>query len=115
MHTLSLLIYQLFLPLYTLGIHLVSPWNRKAKLWLKGRKRLFDELEAAATAWRGNVIWMHCASLGEFEQGRPLLERMRSEYPASVIVITFFSASGYEVAKNFKGADHVCYLPMDGR
>ena len=60
------------------------------------------------------VIWMHCASLGEFEQGRPLLEALRSQYPTYRILLTFFSPSGYEVQKNYKGADWVCYMPLDG-
>lgn len=61
----------------------------------------------------GKTIWMHCASLGEFEQGRPVLERLREKYPGYRALVTFFSPSGYEIRKNYKGADLVCYLPMD--
>ena len=61
----------------------------------------------------GRRIWMHCASLGEFEQGRPVLEALRERFPDAVIIVTFFSSSGYEVRKNYKGADHVFYLPTD--
>ena len=59
------------------------------------------------------MVWMHCASLGEFEQGRPLLEEIKLNYPACKIVISFFSPSGYEIIKHFKGADHIFYLPED--
>ena len=79
-------------------------------LWIKGRK-IFPLLGSSDN--NKETIWMHCASLGEFEQGRPLIEKIRSEYPGYKIVITFFSPSGYEIEKNYKGADHVFYLPAD--
>lgn len=92
-----------------MGIRLASLADPKAALWLRGR-RTFPE-------WKENgpAIWMHCASLGEFEQGRPLLEAIRKEYPAYRIIITFFSPSGYEIRKNYPGADAVFYLPMDSK
>lgn len=62
---------------------------------------------------QGQRVWMHCASLGEFEQGRPLLEELKKRYPSTFIVLSFFSPSGYEVMKDYPGADHICYLPMD--
>ena len=93
-----------------MGIRLASIWNEKASLWIKGRKK-FPVIENTDT--KKETIWMHCASLGEFEQGRPLIERIRKEYPLHRIVITFFSPSGYEIEKNFKGADHIFYLPSD--
>jgi len=93
-----------------LGIRLASIWNEKASLWIKGRKK-FPVIENTDT--KKETIWMHCASLGEFEQGRPLIEKVRKEYPLYKIVITFFSPSGYEIEKNFKGADHIFYLPSD--
>ncbi|MEO5782128.1 MAG: glycosyltransferase N-terminal domain-containing protein [Ginsengibacter sp.] len=96
--------------IYPLGIRFASIWNGKAMLWIKGRKK-FPAL--GATDSTKETIWMHCASLGEFEQGRPLIEKIRSEYPGNRIVITFFSPSGYEIEKNFKGADHIFYLPAD--
>ncbi|WP_162946602.1 3-deoxy-D-manno-octulosonic acid transferase [Chitinophaga barathri] len=86
--------------------------NKKAQLWLNGRKDPWPALEAA---FKGNerVLWVHAASLGEFEQGRPVLEAIRKEYPGLRILLTFFSPSGYEVRKDYPGADYVCYLPLD--
>ena len=106
---MNLLLYNIFLKLYPLGIRIAAIWNDKAKLWIKGRKKF----PYTGTEERSETIWMHCASLGEFEQGRPLIEKIRTEYPAYRIVITFFSPSGYEIQKNFTGADHVFYLPGD--
>jgi len=102
--------YNIFLGLYLAGVKLLSIWNPKARLWLSGRKKfpVIDDLQAGKP-----VTWMHCASLGEFEQGRPVLELIRIQYPNTVIVLTFFSPSGYEAQKNYKGADHIFYLPMD--
>ena len=62
----------------------------------------------------GTRIWVHCASLGEFEQGRPLIERIKREFPHHSIIVTFFSSSGFEVQKDYQKADYVCYLPFDG-
>ncbi|MGI8580726.1 MAG: 3-deoxy-D-manno-octulosonic acid transferase [Chitinophagaceae bacterium] len=107
---MSLLFYTIFLKLYLLGIRIASLWNDKAKQWLNGRKK-FPFIKNAEGA--NDTIWMHCASLGEFEQGRPLIEKIRTAYPLYKIVITFFSPSGYEIEKNFKGADHIFYLPAD--
>jgi len=84
-------------------------------LWLEGRKSVFSVLKEKIPADGKQVIWMHCASLGEFEQGRPLLEKIRAEYKNSFLLLTFFSPSGFEVQKKYKGADLVAYLPMDGR
>jgi 3-deoxy-D-manno-octulosonic-acid transferase len=78
-----------------------------------GRKDLFGPLEEAMNAGPGPVVWMHCASLGEFEQGRPLIDAIRRDHPGYRILLTFFSPSGYEVRKRYPGADHVCYLPLD--
>ncbi|WP_346318984.1 glycosyltransferase N-terminal domain-containing protein [Chitinophaga sp. YIM B06452] len=86
--------------------------NKKAQLWLNGRKDPWPALEAALKGAE-RVLWVHAASLGEFEQGRPVLEALRKEYPGLRILLTFFSPSGYEVRKNYPGADHVCYLPLD--
>ena len=106
----NLLLYDLFLKLYPLGIRIAAIWNHKAKLWIKGRKKF-----PSVNAGKNETVWMHCASLGEFEQGRPLIEEIRRDYPGSMIVITFFSPSGYEIQKNYKGADHIFYLPADSR
>jgi 3-deoxy-D-manno-octulosonic-acid transferase len=98
------------LQLYPAGIRFASLWNNKAKLWISGRKK-FPIINS--TDNKKQTIWMHCASLGEFEQGRPLIENIRHEYPECNIVITFFSPSGYEIQKHFKGADYIFYLPAD--
>lgn len=119
---MSIISYHVFLWLYKIGLGLISPWNRKAKLWLQGRRGLFDRIEEemgggarlAARAAGGPVIWVHCSSLGEFEQGRPVMERLREQSPGCRIVLTFFSPSGYTAKKDHSGADHVFYLPLDG-
>lgn len=90
-----------------------SVFNEKARKWLLGRKDIFEKLEQAIPPGK-QVIWMHCASLGEFEQGRPLLEELKKSYPAYSILLTFFSPSGYEAQKDYTGADWVFYLPADG-
>lgn len=104
--------------LYTLGvlsykalIWLVSPFNAKAKKWIKGRRASFDIINSVN--WKDKVVWFHCASLGEFEQGRPLLERIKKTTPERQILVTFFSPSGYEIRKNYELADCICYLPVD--
>ncbi|MDB5191178.1 MAG: Three-deoxy-D-manno-octulosonic-acid transferase protein [Segetibacter sp.] len=110
---MSKLLYNIFLSLYLLAIRIVAPFNGKAKLWLNGRKNVFQQLGN----WVGEsdkIIWVHCSSLGEFEQGRPLIEKLKEEYPAYQILLTFFSPSGYEVRKNYE-VDYVFYLPMDGK
>jgi 3-deoxy-D-manno-octulosonic-acid transferase len=109
-----LIIYDLFLKCYALGIRLVSLWSVKAQLWLKGRQNIFALLQDKLPKDNRPLVWMHCASLGEFEQGRPLLEKIKQTYPDTKILLTFFSPSGYEVRKHYEGADLVAYLPMDG-
>jgi 3-deoxy-D-manno-octulosonic-acid transferase len=114
---LGYLLYSLFLKLYPLGIRIASLWNEKAGQWIHGRKNLFDriknEMAGGSSSPPSKVIWMHCASLGEFEQGRPVIERIRAENPGHLIILTFFSPSGFNIVKNFKGADHIFYLPPD--
>lgn len=112
-NNLAVFLYNIFLWVFKAGIHIASLFNAKAAKWVKGRKGLFNQLSGAIPA-DAKVIWMHCASLGEFEQGRPLLEKMKEEYPEYRFLLTFFSPSGYEVQKNYKGADWVFYLPADG-
>ncbi len=99
--------------LFRLGTHIASLFNPKAKKWVRGRKKIFENLEQAIPP-DSSIIWVHCASLGEFEQGRPVIEKLRAEYPLYKILLTFFSPSGYEVQKNYKGADWIFYLPLDG-
>lgn len=84
----------------------------KAKLWCEGRRDIFSRLESAISK-DDRIIWFHVASLGEFEQGRPLMERVRAEHPECKILLTFFSPSGYEIRKNYDGADYIFYLPLD--
>lgn len=103
-------LYNLGLSLYHTGIKLAALWNPKARLWVKGRKDLAGQLENLP---EGKKVWFHCASLGEFEQGRPVIEAFREKFPEYKIVLTFFSPSGYEQRKNYPGADFVSYLPLD--
>ena len=110
---LSKFLYNLFLALYSVGIRVASTWNPKAKKWLNGRRNIFATINDQRFTNSDQPIWMHCASLGEFEQGRPLLEQLKAGNPEQKIVLTFFSPSGYEVMKDYTGADHVFYLPMD--
>lgn len=110
---LSKSLYNLFLFLYSCGIRVVAIANPKARKWILGRRNIFAEINSKLKTQNSKPIWMHCASLGEFEQGRPLLEALKSENPEVKIVLTFFSPSGYEVMKDYQGVDHVFYLPMD--
>jgi 3-deoxy-D-manno-octulosonic-acid transferase len=109
---LTIVLYNLFLWLYRVSIRIVSPWNRKAAAWINGRRGIFKTISNVDIKGKQRV-WMHCASLGEFEQGRPVIESMRKLYPDITIIISFFSPSGYEIRKNYAGADHIFYLPMD--
>jgi 3-deoxy-D-manno-octulosonic-acid transferase len=112
---MSIIFYHVFLLLYKTGIRLIAPWNTKAKLWLEGRRGIFEHMKAelGSLGGTGQVVWMHCASLGEFEQGRPVLEELRRVAPGCRIVLSFFSPSGYTAKKDYAGADHVFYLPLD--
>ena len=101
-----LLIYNIGINLYFCAIYVASFFNKKAKLWLTGRNNvIYKKFEKS--------LWFHFASLGEFEQGRPLLEQVRKNQPEIKIVVTFFSPSGYEIRKNTPLADAVYYLPLD--
>jgi 3-deoxy-D-manno-octulosonic-acid transferase len=111
---LSKFLYNIFLALYSTGVRMASLWNPKAAKWVKGRQHIFSRInDGLSVAGGSQTVWMHCASLGEFEQGRPLLEELKSKNEELRIVLTFFSPSGYEVMKDYKGADHIFYLPMD--
>lgn len=108
-------------PFYDIGIRLYwfiallsSIWNRKARLWIQGRRHWYNRLKSALDGEQ-KLIWFHCASLGEFEQGRPLIEGIRERQPDHGILLTFFSPSGFEKRKDYQGADHVMYLPLDTR
>ncbi len=106
--------YNLAIRFYYLGIFIASSFNSKAKKWLRGRKNIFERLEKDLKN-RKNVIWIHCASLGEFEQGRPVIEKIKKQNPQQKILLTFFSPSGYEIRRNYNQADWVYYLPLDTR
>ena len=105
-------LYNLGIRLYILLVNIVSPFNAKAKLWLNGRKNWRQKVKSAIPKGT-DTAWIHCSSLGEFEQGRPLIESLKTRFPNLKIVLTFFSPSGYEVRKNYAGADYIFYLPID--
>lgn len=113
MKALLLLVYSLGLNCYLLLAHIAGFFNAKAKTFIHGRNGLWEELEKALAGKTEKRIWFHFASLGEFEQGRPVMEQLKLEYPGYKLLITFFSPSGYQIQKNYKGADYVFYLPFD--
>jgi 3-deoxy-D-manno-octulosonic-acid transferase len=105
--------------LYNIGIlifstlaKLLSPFNQKARLWIEGQKK-WEEIVRQKINPRDHTVWIHCASLGEFEQGRPVMEEIKKMVPDRKIVLTFFSPSGYEIRKNYAVADCIIYLPVD--
>ena len=104
--------YNFIISFYSFIVWLISPFHRKARLIVKGHKEVFKKLKSEIDP-NSKYIWIHAASLGEFEQGRPIIERLRIDYPQYKILLTFFSPSGYEVRKNYELADIVCYLPFD--
>lgn len=111
---LTRFIYNLTIAAYGLGIRLAALFSAKARQWTDGRKDWPALLRAARRAMgEGPLIWVHCASLGEFEQGRPLIEWLKEHHPNYKILLTFFSPSGYEIRKNYERADLVFYLPLD--
>ncbi len=107
-----ILLYKTGIFFYTLFIRLASPFNEKARLWANGRKSWKKHL-AQKIDNSQSYIWFHCASLGEFEQGRPVIEEIKKQFPEYKILLTFFSPSGYEIRKNYELADVVAYLPSD--
>ena len=107
--------YRLGISLLGIGVRLHALINAKSKKFIVGRKDLFPQLEDRFKSVEQPVVWFHCASLGEFEQGRPLIEAFKQEHPDFFILLTFFSPSGYEVRKNYELADYSCYMPLDTR
>lgn len=105
-------LYNIFVAVYRLLVSIVALWNKKAQEWARGQKDLFKELEQHVSP-SDQIIWMHCASAGEFEQGKPVLEQLKQLYPTHKILVTFFSPSGYASGKKYKGADLISYLPLD--
>ncbi len=106
------ILYNIGIFIYSLLIRIASLFNRKAHLFVKGRKNWQSQLKAKIDTGK-RYTWFHCASLGEFEQCRPVLEEVKLKLPEKPILLTFFSPSGYEIRKNYPHADVVCYLPVD--
>ena len=106
------MLYNLAIGIYDLIVHIMAPFSRKPRKMMKGHWVVYELLRQQIEK-DARYIWFHAASLGEFEQGRPLIEKIRAKYPDYKILLTFFSPSGYEVRKNYRGADVVCYLPFD--
>lgn len=107
-----ILLYNLLLRIYFVLVLVASVSNSKAKKWIVGRCRLISRMRREIQPGTG-IVWFHCASLGEFEQGRPIIEAYKLQHPEDKILLTFFSPSGYEVRKNYAGADYIYYLPLD--
>jgi len=108
-----LFLYNISIQVIRFGIWLLSFFHPKTRLFIQGRKNIFEKLTHDIQSHDAPLIWVHCSSLGEFEQGRPLIESFRKEFPRHRILLTFFSPSGYEVRKRYAGADMVYYLPVD--
>lgn len=108
------LLYNLFIQLYFIAIRIASFWNKKAAAWVNGRTNLFTELENKIGS-DDKIIWVHCSSAGEFEQGKPLIEALKKEYPIHKILVSFFSPSGFALAQNYPYAGYITYLPLDTR
>ena len=108
------MIYNIAIYFVLLGVAIASLFNKKVRMMWKGEREAFKVLREHVDP-NAKYIWFHAASLGEFEQGRPLMERIRKEYPQYKILLTFYSPSGYEVRKNYEGADIICYMPIDTR
>ena len=104
-------LYNISTYLFLVAIHFATLFNAKARLWVKGRKSIFKKLQILRNT--ENIVWFHCASLGEFEQGKPIIEGYKQKYPGHKILLTFFSPSGFEIRKNYKGADWIFYIPAD--
>lgn len=108
------MIYNIVIYFVLWGIAIASLFNEKVRKMWRGEREAFKTLKQKVDP-NAKYIWFHAASLGEFEQGRPLMERIRKDYPQYKILLTFYSPSGYEVRKNYEGADIICYMPVDTR
>lgn len=109
---MEMILYNIFIKIYGSGILLASFFNNKAELWVEGRRNIFRNIEKIIKKEEAK-IWFHCASLGEFEQGLPLMERIKKIYPEYKLVVTFFSPSGYNIRHNHHVIDYCFYLPLD--
>ena len=107
------IIYNISIWFYQITIHFSALFNPKAKLWVEGRKDVFKKVEQALKDDSNNIVWFHCASLGEFEQGKPIIQAYKLKYPTHKILLTFFSPSGFEIQKNTSLANWTFYLPAD--
>ena len=105
-------LYNIAIWFYALGVRVAALFNRKVRLMWQGEQEAYAKIEAGLKDG-DRVVWVHAASLGEFEQGRPLIEKLKRENPEYKILLTFFSPSGYEVRKNYSGVDVIAYLPLD--
>ncbi|HEY0655027.1 MAG TPA: glycosyltransferase N-terminal domain-containing protein [Chryseosolibacter sp.] len=110
-----ILVYNLAISVLSVLLRAASLFHSKAKAFVTGRRNILHSIKVSLAGNRSPVIWIHCASLGEFEQGRPIVEALKENYAAHKILLTFFSPSGFEVRKNFPLADYVFYLPWDTR
>ncbi len=95
-------------------VRLIAPFNEKIRLWCEGRKGMMERMREAIGE-EDNIVWIHVSSLGDFEQGRPLVDYIHDHYPQYKILLTFFSPAGYEVRKNYPKAEYVFYFPADTR
>jgi 3-deoxy-D-manno-octulosonic-acid transferase len=111
---MSKFLYSIGLFFYRIGIGIASLFNAKAAKWISGRRNWKNRLKSSLPEG-GNRIWVHCASLGEFEQARPLIEEIRKDYPIAKIFLSFFSPSGFDNRHNYSEVDSVFYLPLDGK
>ena len=108
-----MILYQFFLKLYPILAYLISPFNEKARNWVDGQAKVWDEINALSPKINQPLIWVHCASYGEYEQGLPIIDSIKLKYPSHQIWLTFFSPSGYVYRKKDAHADFVTYLPFD--
>ncbi len=106
--------YDIIMWLYLAGVAVASLFNEKVRKMWRGERKAISIIKEKMDP-DAQYIWVHAASLGEFEQGRPIIERIKAEHPEYKVLLTFFSPSGYEVRKNYDGADIICYLPLDTR
>ena len=104
--------YNIIMYAIQLGVAIASLFNEKVRKMWRGEREAFRILKEQVDP-NAQYVWFHAASLGEFEQGRPIIEQLRKEYPEYKILLTFYSPSGYEVRKNYQGADIICYMPID--
>jgi 3-deoxy-D-manno-octulosonic-acid transferase len=108
-----MILYRLFLLFYPILAKLISPFNEKAKYWIDGQQKVWEEVNILCSQIKGPIIWVHCASYGEFEQGLPIISALKKTYPTHQIWVTFFSPSGYLHRKQHNDVDFVSYLPLD--